>query len=334
MRIGIVGDIHFCEYSSILRTHGEKFSTRLENCLDSINWAEQITQHHGCDRVFYLGDFFDKPSLNSRELTAVSEIKWNNIPHSFLVGNHEMGINDLSFSSAHILKEFSRDIIDKPAKVNCGTFELCYLPYILESDRQNSIHDYFGDTHQKRIILSHNDISGMQLGKFISKDGFSIEDIESNCDLFINGHLHNGSKVTDKIINVGNLTGQNFSEDGFIYDHVILILDTDTLKCEVYKNPFAINFYKLSALEDLSKVESGVVTIKTTEELAASARLELEKNPNVLASRVVVDYTHDYSNDVISNTLSVDHLEEFRKFVLAELGDSTLIQEELSIINV
>lgn len=45
------------------------------------------------------------------------------------------------------------------------------------------------------------------MGQFISKAGFDINDIEDNCDLFINGHLHNGSKITDKIFNVGNLTG-------------------------------------------------------------------------------------------------------------------------------
>ena len=86
MKIGIIGDIHFCEYSSILRTRGDKFSTRLENCIKSINWAEDLTRN--CDKVIYLGDFFDKSSLNASELTAFSEINFNIVPHSFLVGNH------------------------------------------------------------------------------------------------------------------------------------------------------------------------------------------------------------------------------------------------------
>lgn len=45
------------------------------------------------------------------------------------------------------------------------------------------------------------------MGKYKSIDGFDIDDIENNCDKFINGHLHNGSKVTNKIFNIGNLTG-------------------------------------------------------------------------------------------------------------------------------
>jgi len=40
MRIGIVGDIHYCMNSSLIRLRGEKYSLRIENCIKSINWAE------------------------------------------------------------------------------------------------------------------------------------------------------------------------------------------------------------------------------------------------------------------------------------------------------
>ena len=332
MKIGIIGDIHFSEYSSILRTEGKKYSTRLENCIESINWAEEITSD--CYRIIYLGDFFDKSFLNSKELTALSEIKWNNCYHEFLVGNHEMGINNLLFSSAHTLKtNENRFIVDKPFKLNLGNCEVCYLPYILEEDRKSSICEYFGKQgDEKRIIFSHNDIEGIQLGKFISKAGFSIEDIEENCDLFINGHLHNGSNITDKIINIGNLTGQNFSEDGFKYEHHIIILDTDTLKYEFYKNPFAINFYKLENIDDIYKVENGVITLKVPEKDILRVKDVLNNNSNILSSRVIVDYNSSKELKD-SKLLSVDHLNEFRKFVLKEIGDSDLVQEELDIID-
>lgn len=330
MKIGIVGDIHFSEYSSILRTRGTKYSTRLENCIQSINWAETITSN--CEQVVYLGDFFDKPTLNASEITAFSEIEWNNKPHKFLVGNHEMGINNLIFSSAHIFNSGINTVIDKPQSETIDNIELCYLPYILEIDRKSSINEYFSaQQSSRRIIFSHNDISGVQLGKFISKDGFSIDDIESNCDLFINGHLHNGSKLTDKIINVGNLTGQNFSENAFLYDHVILILDTNTLKCEVYSNPYAINFYKLSDISDIDKVKNAVITIATTEDKLNYVKQLISENINVLASRVIVEYNKN--NNVITETLSIDHINEFRKFVLNEIGSSELVLEELDIIN-
>ena len=49
---------------------------------------------------------------------------------------------------------------------------------------------------KNRIILSHNDLAGLQLGKYISKTGFDINDIDKNCALFINGHLHNQESRT------------------------------------------------------------------------------------------------------------------------------------------
>ena len=327
MKIGVIGDIHFSEYSSILRLRGNKYSLRLENCLKSIKWAEELTSK--CDKVIYLGDFFDKSSLNASELTACSEIVWNDQPHQFLVGNHEIGINDSIISSAHIL----HNVVDSPIKVVYDDVELCFLPYILESERKPSIYDYFGNrVAQKRIVFSHNDIAGIQLGKIISKSGFSIDDIENNCDLFINGHLHNGMCITRNIINLGNLTGQNFSEDGFKYKHHIMILDTDTLSYTLYDNPYAINFYKLDNISELSSVINGVVTLKCTKDDVLNVKQILATNTNVITSRIIIDYDKQENTSIIT-TLAVDHLEEFRNFALKELGASELVLEEIEIIH-
>ena len=47
------------------------------------------------------------------------------------------------------------------------------------------------------------------------------------------------------IRNIGNLTGQNFSEDAFVYGHKIIIVDTSEWKFYLLENPFAMNFYKI-----------------------------------------------------------------------------------------
>ena len=70
-KILICGDIHFSTYSSILRKRGEFYSERLENLLWSINWVEKTAEDNKCNRIIYLGDFFDKASLDSEELTAL-----------------------------------------------------------------------------------------------------------------------------------------------------------------------------------------------------------------------------------------------------------------------
>ena len=336
MKIGIIGDIHFNEYSSILRERGEQFSVRLENCLNSINWAEECTAT--CDQVIYLGDFFDKSSLNAEELTALTGICWNDVYHRFLVGNHEMGISSLVYSSAHALDSYQskREVVDTPylsGYIDEGV-ELCFLPYVLEEDRK-PLSSYYPEREvdMKRIIFSHNDIAGIQMGQFMSKEGFSIEEIEANCDLFFNGHLHNGTRVTDKIINVGNLTGQNFSEDAFKYTHNIFILDTDTMQFQVIRNPYAINFYKLDSIDQLNKIHNAVITLKVNESDIAEANELIKNHPQIISSRVIVDYSRKEKKDV--KELSVDHLDEFRKFIYARFEDDPLfdlVREELNYI--
>lgn len=335
MKIGIIGDIHFNEYSSILRERGEYFSVRLENCIKSINWAEEVTAD--CDQIVYLGDFFDSSSLNAEELTALSQIEWNDRYHRFLVGNHEMGINNLMFSSAHVFdKPLGKMEVVSQAYLSYydeGT-ELCFLPYILEEDRQ-PLAAYFPPRRAgiPRIIFSHNDLAGVQMGQFLSKAGFTLDEIGENCDYFFNGHLHNGARVTNKILNVGNLTGQNFSEDGFKYTHNIFVFDTDTMNYVVLRNPYAINFYKLDSLDSLKHVVNGAITLKVDESEVAKANELIKNNPEIVASRVIVNYSRAEKRDV--KELSVDHLDEFRKFVHEKFKDDPqldLVREELEYI--
>lgn len=330
MKIGIVGDIHWSKYSSILRSRGNKYSKRLENCIDSINWAEELLGDR-CDMVVYLGDFFDHESLKSEEITALSEIEWNKVPHYFLVGNHELGLNDLSFSSAHIFNLKDPQVIDHPTTWIYSDVEVCYLPYILNNT--GKLDDYFDAKTEKRIIFSHNDIAGIQLGKFTSTEGFSIENIENNCDLFINGHLHNGSKVSDKIYNVGNLTGQNFSEDAEVYKHNIFILDTDTLSIEEIENPFSLKFYKFNSFETLLNYDfpiNSIVTAKLFNEEINEAKEFVVNNENIIAHRFIV--APNLMNNISSiehTSLAVNHLDKFQEFIVNELGTDKLVIAEL-----
>ena len=248
MKYFIFADPHWSSYSSIVRSRGEIYSTRLENLIKTINWIELEAQKQNCDAIICLGDFFDKSELNSEEITALQEIKWANMRHYMLVGNHEMGRNDLEISSAHLFALIPNvAVIDIPYMYNeQNNTSIMFLPYVLENNRK-PLKEYFdGMEHcENRIIFSHNDIAGIQLGNFVSTSGFSIKEIEENCNLFINGHLHNDTEIGNKIINVGNITGQNFSEDAFAHTHKALILDTDEKSLIPVVNPHAMNFYKL-----------------------------------------------------------------------------------------
>lgn len=348
MKILVIGDVHWSQYSSILRKRGNKYSYRLENLIQSVNWAERLSCETFCDCVVYLGDFFDRSDCNSEELSALKEIHWDNKPHYFLVGNHEVSGSNMIFNSTNIFDLANFSIINEPYVKKYNDFELCFLPYILEDDRKD-ISEYFNGEYGKRIIFSHNDIKGYQMGKFISQEGFDIADIDKSCDLYLNGHLHNGGKVTNKIINVGNLTGQNFSEDAFKYDHSVILLDTDNITCAVYENPYALNFYKIDFTENndidyinqlsMQMKKNCLATIKCKEEDSSYLRSRFDPNYrnetipyncNMVESRFVIQLSKSNNLEKKQEEFHIDYLNQFSNYMIDLLGDSDVLQYELS----
>lgn len=343
MKYLIVGDVHWSSYSSIVRARGEKYSLRLENLINTINWAEQVAVERGCDAVVYLGDFFDKADLNSEEITALNEIKWSNLFHWFLVGNHEMGISTLQYSSAHLFGQLNNfEVIDKPFSFfSKDNIQLCFLPYTLEEDRK-PLNEYF-TFDENSVVFSHNDIKGVQMGKFISTSGFSVDEIENGCRLFFNGHLHNASCIGKNIINVGNVTGQNFSEDAMLYRHSILIFDDTEFGVEWVENPFALNFYKLDLVTYEPKKDDEAV-FKLLTGIGPNAVVSLKINPdekvfiedivysseNIVSNRIVLDMS-DISTEVTQGTpqMGIDHISKFTEYIKANLTLDELTVDEL-----
>lgn len=336
MKILLYSDNHWSQYSSIVRKRGELFSVRLENQIKSINWAMQLAVEQHCFATFCLGDFFDKAELNAEEIAALKEVKWAPMSNYFICGNHEMMSINHDYSSAKVFDLLDTgEVITVPKILNYKEIEICILPYILEADRK-PLCEYFPQTTQKRIILSHNDIAGIQMGKFVSDTGFSIDEIEANCNLFINGHLHNGEKISNKIINIGNLTGQNFSEDALKYEHCAFIIDTETLKVEVYENPYAFNFYKIdvthrSELDHLTVKQNAICTIKCNEQDTEQVKAWIAATDNIIESRLtIVPKIQVVTDEVLQEDLAIDHLQAFKDYILNNLENTKELIEELT----
>lgn len=349
MRILLYTDNHFCQYSSILRGRGDKYSLRLENQIKSVNWAESLAEQEKCECIIHLGDFFDRADMNAEEITALKDIKWANLPHKFLVGNHELGLNDLSYSTAQALSMVPKaEIIDKPAEWVGFGYRLILLPYILENNRKPLIDyinelvykpDVFETQEFKRlIVVSHNDISGIRYGQYESKIGFDVNEITKYCDLYINGHLHNQQQVNSKILNLGNLTGQNFSEDALKFSHCAAILDTDTLKVDLINNPYALKFYKFDILSEKDFEQFGkcneysLLSIKTYQKYVDTIKEQLG-NRNILCYRIITIPEMKIENkEDIKQLLKLDHLEQFKQFIMDNVEQSDVLKEELDLI--
>ena len=344
IKIGISTDQHWSQNSSILRKQGEKYSVRLENLIKSVNWFEQLTEIEHCDMSFYLGDFFDRPDLNSQEITALSEIKWYDNKKYFLVGNHESNVLDLNFSSTKVFEKLNSKIISEPYYMPANDLvDLYFLPYMSsDSKKVLKLSDYLHNDDKKKIVLSHNDIAGLQYGKFISQAGFDINDILKNCDAFINGHLHNSQVIENKIVLVGNLTGQNFNEDSTKFEHyacIMEIADDGTVSLQFYINPYAFNFYKIyiNSLNDLKKLTNlktnAVVSLVCNANFTQRAEDLVNSNKNVVAYRTTLTYRREnseWSPESEEFIKTEDHITQFINYVQTKIGPSKILSEELS----
>lgn len=332
MKICIYTDVHFSQTSSIVRGNGKKYSTRLEQLIESVNWAENLAVEHNCDAVYNLGDFVDKSSMNAQEISAISEIQWAKVPHTCILGNHEIKDRNKDFSSLHVLKLLGFDLITEPSEVECGNISLCYLPYMFE---YKSLDEIFPDSvGKKRIVFSHNDIEGIQLGGYIFDKGFSLVDISKSCELFLNGHIHAYGEYGN-LINLGNLCGQNFGEHNV--PHRAYILDTETLELTHFENPYALNFYKIDCttkIKDIKLKNNAVLTIKATEDNIEEVKNIFNNKKNVIDIKytVVPKLINNNENKPAEDIIQIDHLQSLREYILKELGETEVVKEELNIL--
>ena len=341
-----IGDLHFSEYSSIDRRRGlSKYSKREESLINTLNWIEETAEQRKVEKVVFFGDFFDKTELNASELTALQEVQWSSIPHIFIVGNHEGLTNDLSISSAHLLSLIpNAQVIDKPFIEYGENYHILYLPYILEQDRK-PLAKYFdsvmveelGDFN--RIVFSHNDIK-MRYGIYESTIGFDPQEIDTCCNLFLNAHIHNCGPISEVGYNIGNITGANFSEDAFEYGHFAYLIDPASASYTCIENPYALNFYK-AELRTLAQAEhflsrlkdNAIISLKVPQTIVSEVKMKISECPKVKESRVIsIIETGGNENESEDMAVleTVNHLDEFVKFIQAALDYSDLVKEELA----
>ena len=300
-----------------------------------------MSKEKNCDLEVCLGDFCDRSDLTDEEISALREIKWNDIKKYFVVGNHESSQHELTFTTMQAIDNGNISIINRPTGVVIEDNTYYFIPYFIDSDRpsfKEMIDDMKVESRGKKIVFSHNDIAGINYAGFISKSGFNKEEIESSCDLFLNGHLHNGQKISDKIYNIGSFSAHNFTNDSFNYKYGAWILDTDDMSLEFIENPFSLNFYKLSIIEEsdlkqLSKIKNNsVLSIRYSTQLANELESELSKikeklivTPRMMAIRETANAAEIKIQDLRSN-----HLERLVTFCRQALTNSDILEAELA----
>lgn len=305
MKIGIYADPHFaCSSSIILGKQGE-FTGRLDNLIRSFKWMNETFKENNVKAIYCLGDFTDKTTLTSEELTAIS--KCDLTGHTCLVGNHCRSTKSGEINS---ISAFIPKVVSEPTVELLAGLRILLLPYNSDIADLSQYEDI-------DVILSHNDLKGYDFGGgHMSTSGYEASNILKSCRLFINGHLHNGGWVVkDRIVNLGQLSGMNFSSCGGEWEPSVGILDTTTLKLDIIPNPVAYRFKKLefnsmstlkSYLDNLPNDGEYILQIKIPEDSALTARKLLDQCNRITASRVV---TYRSKSEVVNTYKETPTLE-------------------------
>ena len=338
MKIGLYADPHLSQTSSIIVGKSGDFSGRLTNLINSFKWMNDFFSSMGCVMTVCLGDVTDKPNLTAEEITALSLCGIED--HHLIVGNHCRADKDGRINSLSVFKKvyYEPRILEVPGP-DCSR-RILILPYNSTPVDLSQFEDSVD------IILSHNDIKGYDFGGHVSEAGLELESILSHCSLFVNGHLHNGGwLVQDRVVNLGQLSGMNFSSCGGQWEPSVGILDTDTLSLEIYENPCAYRFKKeefssltklKGYLDNLPENGEYVLQARVPDTIAQKSRKLIDQCSKVVASRVLTLQTKSKKTSVKRDEIKLDKTsvyDKLRGFVTSQNPSKYSIEKINEIID-
>ena len=146
---------------------------------------------------------------------------------------------------------------------------------------------------------------------------------------------------------MGNITGQNFSEDAFAHSHKALILDTDEKSLVPIINPHAMNFYKVDLTDCRPTIDDkniqdalsslkypAVATIKINPDINFIVRDLLSTCENIIECRLITDGVKGAEPiESISNEINLDHIQKFQMYVMENIGKDELTLNELERVS-
>ena len=356
--IGIYSDVHISHNSSIMPTFSDNeiYTTRLDMCKKSIEWAYEQFEKRKVDIVVNCGDMYNSHSVTADEIhTLVHTVKNIYKPYEVLnwtpniditiPGNHDKFNN--VFNSLEFLKfNGYTQLVDKYTYFNtCGrdTFSGwdCYAISFQEADDfVKIVHDMLTEyprANSKAVLFMHGDINGSMLsaGKRITNH-IGTDFLSEHFDLVINGHIHCHELIYNKndkrIFNIGSLTSHSFADSN---NHVpaCYVLDTETEEIEQISNPHAILFksYNIFNKTDLELVfhditrsnNKTIVKIKCPVDMKDEIESLIKDTPQIIKSKFIFMYNKEKDNEIdssINAVSSTDIKDDFIMF-LSERAD-------------
>ena len=204
-----------------------------ESILHKISQALDYGYYKGVDGIIFSGDLFHTHRTND-ELTVkfVDIVDQYGIDFYYLYGNHDIQGGNVNFIDKTNMGLLSRYPWFKPLGDNVYGFSKCLLTGINYSAKQEVDYQFYWPdaetiiAKRKKILVTHAMITNEEINIKGERKSTYVKDVESDVDLLLNGHFHDGHKKvvkvtalerTTMIVNPGALARMNLREavEGF-----------------------------------------------------------------------------------------------------------------------
>lgn len=341
------GDIHFGTTHRFSTITNNGFTIRENEHLSCLDSLKRVLKENKITKCVFLGDMYGPVGDNISGETQCAVIKFvselaqeckeYNIPLDMIVGNHDIihdatvfGINKISpfkyFDNVNLYEQPSID----------GNY--VYLPFSYDDDYLNKFLEDVPNKENK-IVFSHVDISGIEIGGgIVTKKGVNLESLSKFKKVF-EGHYHSFKSIGDNIIVPGSTQRLSFKDKGVSRENIVLYDESsDEIKRDSFECPDWLTFTDDNIQDILETDNNNYVKIDLSVDMLYTdeikQKVEQMKNCDlhIDVSRIVMNRKVEESEQ-----MSEDEIDIIQQFVNKSENDDDkkekLIEKGINLIN-
>jgi len=268
-----VADIHMSNKLSYSKPTKNGLTDRFEDQLILLDRIKEIAEQKKVDKIFILGDLFDKSLVDAVTLThTITKIVDYNCPVAILPGNHEANTikgGRFVVEAFDAMKKNNLEVLGLRNKnkleVKCdkGIINFWSIKYKTIEETKDDLKKIRKDLNDKQqnILLIHNSIIGSTHMSWLCDEGLDARKDFKGFDLILAGHFHKKqsfsepSKISSNGFYLGAPMQHNFSDSDNNPGLWFLEFNGDTIKKEFIENDFSPRFF-IFRNKDIKSFES------------------------------------------------------------------------------
>ena len=318
MKIMAFGDIHFHHTHRFSHITDSGFTVRELEHLSCADTLIKLYQEEHIDKLVCLGDIWGPvgDNISAQTLKAVLDFfkKFNDakIPLDIILGNHDIVDNNLQIHKLEALNYLSNiHLYIKPKEEQ----SFVYMPYCLNDDEAIRFLENIKDK-QNKIIFSHLELGGINLGNgIVTQKGVPL-DLLNQFKMTLQGHYHSGGSYGHKIQISGSTQRLSFKDKGIARRNIIIYnTETDKIERHSFECPDWLSFND-DNIEGILKIDNNnYVDINVTTDILLTDEIKNKIN-QMKGKSVHIDINRiSINKNIETDITSIDNFDVIKQFV-------------------